>query len=69
MNSDSKTNLVPPALRKTLNANPKAKAAFSKLPYSHKREYVSWITSAKKEETVQRRLKQFVPMLLAKQKH
>ena len=63
---NSITRLVPPALKKTLGANPEAKAAFDKLSNSHRNEYVKWIAEAKQEETVKRRLKQLIPMLLAR---
>ena len=33
-----------------------AKPAFERFPPSHKREYVEWITEAKREETRNRRL-------------
>ena len=57
---------IPPAVRKTLAAHPKAGAIFDKMPPSHQREYVKWIMEAKKAETLQRRLDQLVPKLLAK---
>jgi uncharacterized protein YdeI (YjbR/CyaY-like superfamily) len=34
----------------------KAKAEFDRFPPSHKREYVEWITGAKREKTRARRL-------------
>jgi uncharacterized protein YdeI (YjbR/CyaY-like superfamily) len=62
-----RTVSVPSALKKALAARPEAKAVFDKLAYSHKKEYVDWIAGAKREETLQRRLKQLIPMLLKKQ--
>ncbi|MGQ0602426.1 MAG: DUF1905 domain-containing protein [Anaerolineales bacterium] len=47
---------APKDLQKALNANKAAKAAFGKLPYSHQKEYVEWIESAKKAETRLRRV-------------
>ncbi len=38
-------------------------AAFDKLSYTHKREYIRWITSAKREETRANRLAKSVEML------
>ena len=64
--SNSIAKPIPPALKKTLEANPEAKAAFDKLSYSHQKEYVNWIGDAKQEETMKRRLKQLIPMLLAR---
>ena len=47
---------VPDDLAAALRKNKKAQAAFEKFPPSHKREYVEWITQAKREETRARRL-------------
>lgn len=61
-----RTVAVPPALRKALAARPKAKAVFNQLSYSHRKEYADWVGSAKQPETVQRRIKKLIPVLLAK---
>jgi len=45
------------------------KEFFDSLPYSNKKEYVLWITTAKKEKTRQRRLQKSLDLLLAKVKH
>jgi len=42
------------------------KAVFDKLAFTHQKEYVVWITSAKKEETLQNRLIKFKELLLSK---
>ena len=47
---------VPVYLLAALRANKKALAAFEAFSYSHKKEYVEWITEAKREETRQKRL-------------
>ena len=39
-----------------LKKNPKALTAFNAFPPSHRREYVEWITGAKRDETRQKRL-------------
>ena len=44
------------------------KAVFDKMSYTHHREYIGWLTSAKKEETLQNRLLKFREMLLEKSK-
>jgi uncharacterized protein YdeI (YjbR/CyaY-like superfamily) len=62
----SKALPVPPAVKKALAENAVAKAVFEKMPPSHRNEYVKWISDAKKEETMQRRLDQLIPKLLAK---
>jgi uncharacterized protein YdeI (YjbR/CyaY-like superfamily) len=38
-------------------------AGFEKLSYNHRKEYVRWITEAKKEETRQSRIAKAVAML------
>ena len=53
-------------LKKFLAGQPEAKAVFDKLPHSHQKEYADWIAGAKKPETIRRRLKRLVPMLLKK---
>ena len=52
----AKPAAVPADLAKALKGNAKARATFEKFPSSHRREYVEWITEAKREETRQRRL-------------
>jgi uncharacterized protein YdeI (YjbR/CyaY-like superfamily) len=46
-----------------LKANRKAKAAYEAFSPSHRREYVEWITEAKREETRERRLAQAIEWL------
>jgi uncharacterized protein YdeI (YjbR/CyaY-like superfamily) len=46
----------PPALKRALEKNEAAAAAWERLSYSHKREYASAILEAKKPETRQRRI-------------
>ena len=62
-----RTVTLPPALKKALAASSKAKAAFDKLSYSHKKEYADWIAAAKQEETVKRRVEKLIPVLRAKE--
>jgi uncharacterized protein YdeI (YjbR/CyaY-like superfamily) len=47
---------VPTDLMSALGENKKALAAFENFSYSHKKEYVEWITEAKTETTRMRRL-------------
>ena len=51
---------IPPDLSAALKKNKRALAAFEKFPPSHKREYVEWITEAKRDETRAKRLAQAV---------
>ena len=59
---------VPKDLEQALKKSPKAKDFFEGLSYTHRKEYVRWITEAKKEETRLRRLAKTVEMLLAGQR-
>jgi uncharacterized protein YdeI (YjbR/CyaY-like superfamily) len=54
--AEKKELVVPPYLTSALRKNAKAKATFEGFSYSHKKEYVEWITEAKTEETRQRRM-------------
>ena len=47
---------IPAHLLKALKQNKKALAAFQKLSPSHQKEYVEWITEAKREETRDKRI-------------
>jgi uncharacterized protein YdeI (YjbR/CyaY-like superfamily) len=47
---------MPDDLAAALGAAPKAKAVFEALAPSHRREYLEWITSAKREETRAKRI-------------
>ena len=51
---------APADLLAALRGNAKARAVFEKFPPSHKREYIEWITEAKREETRTKRLAQAV---------
>lgn len=47
---------VPQDLQAALGADPAAATAFDRLSFSHRREYVQWITTAKRAETRARRV-------------
>jgi len=49
---------VPDDLAAALKRNVKARTTFEAFPPSQRREYIEWITEAKREETRQRRLQQ-----------
>ena len=54
----AKKELVVPAdLMASLKENKKALATFKNFSYSHRKEYIQWITAAKTEETRLKRLK------------
>jgi hypothetical protein len=51
IDAKTKTVRVPDDLQKELSKHKALKEVFEKLAFSHRREYVEWIVSAKKEET------------------
>lgn len=54
---------VPQDLRAAIDADPAAKATFDAFPPSCQREYVEWVTEAKRDETRAKRLAQTVEWL------
>ncbi|HMQ05528.1 MAG TPA: YdeI/OmpD-associated family protein [Pyrinomonadaceae bacterium] len=54
--SEKKELVIPEILTKALGRNKKAKEQFEKFSYSHKKEYVEWITEAKTAPTREKRL-------------
>jgi hypothetical protein len=54
---------VPLDLQQALDTDPTAHAYFNRLSYTHQKEYVCWITEAKRNQTRQRRVQQTVDML------
>ncbi len=55
---------MPEELATALRQAPKAAAYFEMLPPSCRREYIEWISSAKREETRERRLESAIAMLM-----
>jgi len=54
---------TPPVLAKALRANPAAATTFESFSYSHRRDYVEWISEAKQTATRDRRLAQAIEWL------
>ena len=54
---------VPDELAKALGRNRAAREFFGSLSFSHQREYVQWITEAKRPETRARRIDRSIEML------
>jgi uncharacterized protein YdeI (YjbR/CyaY-like superfamily) len=54
---------VPSDLKAALQKNAKARKTFEDFSYSHKKEYVDWITDAKRDETRKRRLQTAIQWL------
>jgi uncharacterized protein YdeI (YjbR/CyaY-like superfamily) len=61
--STNRKIVAPPELRSALAKNSKARNTFEGFSYSHKKEYVQWITDAKREETREKRLKTTIKWL------
>jgi hypothetical protein len=59
---------VPAELKKAFKTEKDAKDNFEKLSYTHRKEYVTWINEAKKEETRQNRIVKAIEMLKKGQK-
>jgi uncharacterized protein YdeI (YjbR/CyaY-like superfamily) len=58
-----RTMVVPDDVAAALRKNKKALAVFEAFSYSHKKEYVGWITEAKREETRQKRIETMLTRL------
>ncbi len=54
---------VPPELEAVLKKDEMAWSHWEKFNYTHKKEYVEWVTDAKKEETRKRRIAQALEMI------
>lgn len=65
----NRTIEVPSELQQLFNKNKLAAAFFDSLAFSHRREYVEWIISAKRAETKARRLETTMEKLIAKKKN
>ncbi|MGD2085491.1 MAG: YdeI/OmpD-associated family protein [Candidatus Aminicenantes bacterium] len=61
--SHPKEFAIPPEVIQAISANKKAWENFNNLAPSYKKQYIGWITTAKKEETKERRLKEAVEIL------
>jgi uncharacterized protein YdeI (YjbR/CyaY-like superfamily) len=54
---------VPPSFQSALDANPEARAFFDGLAPSYRRQFIGWITAAKRETTRQRRVAEAIALL------
>jgi uncharacterized protein YdeI (YjbR/CyaY-like superfamily) len=64
----SKEVVIPPYFEEALKVNQKASAYFNSLAPSYRRNYVEWITTARKEETRERRVREAIRLLALKKK-
>ena len=63
LDTEPRTVEIPPELAEAFKNEKDAAEYFNSLSYSHQREYVGYITEAKKEETRARRVVQTIEML------
>ena len=61
--AEKKELIVPDDLKKAIAKNKKAKEVFDNFSYSHRKEYVEWITEAKTEATREKRLASAIEMM------
>jgi hypothetical protein len=54
---------IPPDFKQALEADPITITNFNRLSYTHQKEYVRWISEAKRDQTRQIRVQQAVDML------
>jgi hypothetical protein len=54
---------IPKDLMKELKKEKDAKASFDELSYTHRKEYVTWVMEAKKDETRQSRITKTIELL------
>ena len=64
--AEPRTVDLPEALRSALEADAAAAAAFEKLSYTRKKEFIQWVTGAKRADTQRRRMEQAMGMLRAR---
>lgn len=69
LDAEEKVIVIPDDFHKILNKKKQVKEFFDELSYAHRKEYVEWITSAKKEEIRKTRIDEAFEKLLAKVKH
>jgi uncharacterized protein YdeI (YjbR/CyaY-like superfamily) len=68
MKKHNDTFHIPPELHNLLENNPPSLEIFESLPPSHKKEYLNWVLSSKKEETRKKNMKKMIQMLLNNKK-
>jgi uncharacterized protein YdeI (YjbR/CyaY-like superfamily) len=67
--TEERTVSVPPDLQDALSSHSKAKKSFDTLSYTNRKEYVAWITSARREETRVKRVLETIRKLSAGMKN
>jgi hypothetical protein len=69
INAEKKHITLPHYLQEALSLEPAAIATYDKLAWSHRKEYLVWILSAKQEQTRANRISKMIEMLLAGKKN
>jgi len=59
---------IPDAFQAALDGNKKAKAYFDQLANSYQKQFIGWITTAKRSETIERRINESIALLEKGQK-
>lgn len=67
--SKTKTIIIPDDLKSAFKKNKEEEVYFNSLAFSHKREYIEWIVTAKKEKTRAARIKGTIERLSSKWKN
>lgn len=65
---EERTVEIPADVQEILKENPTAKELLEKMSYTHRKEYIRWITDAKKPETRENRKSKMIEMILAGKK-
>jgi len=63
LDTEERRITVPDDFLRAMDGQPQARQIFDRLSYSHQKEYVNWILSAKQTETRQRRVDKAIVML------
>jgi hypothetical protein len=63
LDTEPRTVELPSALAEALDADPKAKAIYDGLAFTHRKEYARWIAEAKRDDTRERRVAKALEML------
>lgn len=69
INPETKQVTLPADVAEAMSAVPESIGVYDKLAYSHRKEYVVWILSAKQEQTRLNRITKMIEMLLAGKKN
>jgi hypothetical protein len=64
--SDERTVEIPPELGRLFRKEKEAKTLWSKLAFTHRKEFAQWISGAKQKDTRERRAAKAIAMILEK---